>query len=79
MSVHVPILDAAFLELPMWRLPDHPFEGRHVRAAPDTSTEMLVRRDGSIDLRVLAGRLGAYLAISSIAVGLGALLALMTS
>jgi len=40
---------------------------------------MLVRRDGSIDLRVLAGRLGVFLATSSLAVGVGAAIALATA
>jgi len=40
---------------------------------------MLVRRDGSIDFRVLAGRLGVYLGASSLAAALGALIALTAS
>ena len=40
---------------------------------------MLLRRDGSIDFRVLVGRLGFYLGTMSLAVGLGALVALAMS
>jgi hypothetical protein len=40
---------------------------------------MLVRRDGSIDFRVLAGRLGVFLATTSLAVGVGAVVSLTTA
>ena len=40
---------------------------------------MLLRRDGSIDFRVLAGRVGLFLGTSTIAVGAGALIALAMS
>lgn len=38
---------------------------------------MLLRRDGSIDLRVLARRLGWYLCVSSLAAAVGASIALL--
>ena len=41
--------------------------------------KMLVRRDGSIDLRVLAARLGVYLCLSSLAAGVGVLIVLGTA
>jgi hypothetical protein len=40
---------------------------------------MLLRRDGSIDFRVLAGRVGLFLGTSTIAVAAGALIALALS
>jgi hypothetical protein len=40
---------------------------------------MIVRRDGSIDLRILAGRLAAYGAVVVLALALGALVALVGS
>ena len=48
----------------------------HVRRGPDTANRMLLRRDGSIDFRVLAGRVGFFLGTTMLAVGVGALIAL---
>ena len=74
-----PILDVGVSRPPRVAPADPPFEGRHVHDDPDTWTKMLVRRDGSIDLRVLAGRLGVFLATSSLAVGVGAAIAIATA
>jgi hypothetical protein len=40
---------------------------------------MLLRRDGSIDFRVLASRVGLFVGTSGVAVAVGALIALSLS
>ena len=45
----------------------------------DTGCEMLLRRNGSIDFKVLAARIAAYGAVGGIALALGALVALAGS
>ena len=40
---------------------------------------MLLRRDGSIDFRVLASRVGLFVGTSTVAVAVGALIALAMS
>jgi hypothetical protein len=66
-----PILDAAPLD---------PSSGGTTCPSPSGySVEMLLRRDGSIDFRVLAGRVGFFVGTSTIAVAVGALIALAMS
>jgi hypothetical protein len=56
--------------------PDRGSDARGGR--PDTPT-MIVRRDGSIDVRVLAGRLAQYGGVVLVAAVVGALIALVGS
>ena len=45
----------------------------------ETGCEMLLRRDGSIDFKVLAARVAAYTTVGALALALGALVALAGS
>ena len=66
-----PILDAAPLD---------PSSGGTTCPLPSGySVEMLLRRDGSIDFRVLASRVGLFVGTSGVAVAVGALIALSLS